>query len=260
MVASASTRRRVALPLLLVLALVAPLVAVTPVAAAEPAPAAPKPFRVNLFREGDFVSQTNLVQCVGASMQMMLNMMRPEDNRTAAYQLELQNLARKYSPRRYDGTEADGRVRQRRGASSRGWAFGLTKLGFGPYRVVSAASLEEAVTWAAVAMRQTGRPVGLLVWRGAHAWVMSGLEATGDVLRDPEARVTHVRVQDPLHPRTSSAWGKSPRPNAKLSLEQLSSDFVPWRPGRSSWMSGRFVIVEPLVDRLPLHGVANTPV
>jgi hypothetical protein len=244
-------------PLLLAASLVASLAVATPGAAAEPQPAAPgapvatEPFRIDLYREGDFVPQTNLVQCVGASMQMMLNMMRPVDDRSAAYQLKLQNLARRWSPRSFAGLEPGRQDRPRRGASSRGWAFGLTLLGFGPYRVTSAATMEEALRWGAVAMRRTGRPVGLLVWQGAHAWVMSGFEATGDPLVDRSAEITHVMVQDPLYPRTSSAWGRSPAPDSRLSLGRLDDSFVPWRPGRSTGMSGRFVVVLPLVDERP---------
>ena len=241
------------------LAAVVALSAVVPVAAgAEPeraapaAPAAPAgPFAMNLYRPGDFVSQTNLVQCVGASMQMMLNMMRPVDDNTAEYQLRLQNLARQWSPRSFPGTEPAAPQRPRRGASSRGWAFGLTRLGFGPYRVTSATTLTEAVRWGAVAMRRTGRPVGLLVWQGAHAWVMSGFEATSDPLTDPAAEITHVHVLDPLYPRVSTRWGSSPEPGSKVSLARLDDDFLPWRPGRTNGMSGRFVIVMPLVDAAP---------
>jgi hypothetical protein len=126
----------------------------------------------------------------------------------------------------------------------RGWSFGLNKLGFGPYRVTAGGTLEDAVRMAAVAMRRTGRPVGLLMWRGRHAWVMSGFEATGDPLNDPEARVTHVYVQDPLYPRISSIWGRSPAPNTKLSLRQLASDFLPRRSNMGS-TGGRFTIVMP---------------
>ena len=223
-----------------------------PPAGAAAEPAAPAgPFRIDLYRPGDFVSQTNVVQCVGASMQMMLNMMRPVDDTTAEYQLRLQNLARRWSPRNFPGTEPNAPQRPRRGASSRGWAFGLTRLGFGPYRVTSATTMAEAVRWSAVAMRRTGRPVGLLVWQGAHAWVMSGFEATGDPLTDPTAEITHVVVQDPFYPRVSRAWGRSPEPGSKLTLAALDDDFVPWRPGRSNAMSGRFVIVMPQVDPAP---------
>jgi hypothetical protein len=258
MVHSATASPRRLLPLALAAALVASLTVVAPVAAVDPVAgqpvalgeAAPKPFRLNLYRKGDFVSQTNLVQCVGTSMQMMINMMRAKDDRTAGWQLELQNLARRYSARNWDGTEANGQVRQRRGASVRGWAFGLNKLGFGPYKVTSGATIEDAVRMAAIAMRQTGRPVGLLVWRGRHAWVMSGFESIGDPLTDADARITHVYVQDPLYPRTSSVWGKSPAPNTRLTLRQLGADFLP-RRSRMGNTGGRFTIVAPYAELRP---------
>jgi hypothetical protein len=252
------SRRARLLPLLVALLVAVSVIAAPVTAAAEPeaaapvAPAAPAgPYGMNLYRPGDFVSQTNVVQCVGASMQMMLNMMRPVDDTTAAYQLKLQNFARKWSPRSFPGTEPNAPQRPRRGASSRGWAFGLTRLGYGPYRVTSATTMTEAVSWAAVAMRRTGRPVGLLVWQGAHAWVMSGFEATSDPLTDPSAEITHVYVQDPFYPRVSSRWGPSPEPGSKVSVDALDEDFVPWRPGRRNGMSGRFVIVSPQVDPAP---------
>src|SRR5688500_4827238 len=67
---------------------------------------------------GDFLAQTNFAQCVGASMQMMLNMIQPGRARSASRQLQLQKLARAWSGSRPDG-------RQRQGASVRGWAAGL---------------------------------------------------------------------------------------------------------------------------------------
>ena len=51
-------------------------------------------FTLDVSDRGDFVAQTNFVQCVGASMQMMLNMIEPGRDRTAATQLRLQKLAR----------------------------------------------------------------------------------------------------------------------------------------------------------------------
>ena len=52
---------------------------------------------------------------------------------------------------------------------------------------------------------QTGRPVGLLVWRGAHSWVLHGYEATADPLgrravrRDPPLRQRPVVSADQQH-------------------------------------------------------------
>jgi hypothetical protein len=243
------SRRRTFGALALALVLLSGLALAAPVSAAASAP-----YRLNLYRNGDFVAQTNLVQCVGASMQMMINMMAPKNDRTARTQLSLQNLARKYSAQfGFSDSLVDGTIRQRRGASSRGWSFGLSLLGYGPYRVTSATTMAEAVDVAAIAMRRTGRPVGLLVWQGAHAWVMSGFEATADPFSGV-ARVTHVFVQDPLYPRGSRTWGPSPKPNTRLSVKQLAADFVPWRPGRGTGMSGRFVLVLPDVQPRPGAG------
>src|SRR6187200_1631831 len=155
------------------------------------ASAAAKPYKLDLGRRVDYVGQTNLVQCVGASMQMMLNMMTTRDDRSAATQFRLQKLARAWS-----GPSRNGRIRK--GASVRGWARGLTMEGGGPYQVVGKDTVQEALLAAARAMRTTGRPVGLLVWRGRHAWVMSGFHATRDPLL-PGARVTAAIVEDPLH-------------------------------------------------------------
>ena len=129
-------------------------------------------FRVDLARPGDFVAQANFVQCVGASMQMMLNISGPND-RTAATQRRLQGLARNLS-----GPTPAGFVRN--GASVRGWSAGLNELGAGPYRLVGVTTIDEAMRLAATSIRTTGKPVGLLVWAGRHAWVMSGFEATAD--------------------------------------------------------------------------------
>jgi hypothetical protein len=206
---------------------------------AVPATAETRPYRLDLGKPSDFVAQTNLVQCVGASMQMMMNMMRAGSDRTAATQLHYQRLAREWSgPPRLGG-------RQRRGASIWGWSAGLTRLGAGPYRVVGATTINEAVLVAAQAMRITGRPVGLLMWRGRHAWVMSGFRATSDPLL-PKARVTSVIVEDPLYPRDSRTWGPSPAPGARLTLAQLSRQFVPRRQStRSPQLSGMYVVLIP---------------
>ena len=209
-------------------------------------------YQLDLGRRTDYVGQTNLVQCVGASMQMMLNMMSTRDDRTAATQLRLQRLAREWS-----GPSRNGRIRH--GASVRGWARGLTLEGGGPYQVVGKDTVQEALLTAARAMRTTGRPVGLLVWRGRHAWVMSGFRATRDPLL-PGARVTAAIVEDPLHPYgDSTTWGRSPRPGEALSIGELSTQFVRRRQSTlTPALSGKFVIVLPFqFDQrtLRLHGL-----
>jgi hypothetical protein len=237
-------------PRRLLATLCAGLLALTIVPTVAAAPSSS--YQLDLGRRADYVGQTNLVQCVGASMQMMLNMMTTRDDRSAATQLRLQKLARAWS-----GPSRNGRIRK--GASVRGWARGLTMEGGGPYQVVGKDTVQEALLAAARAMRTTGRPVGLLVWRGRHAWVMSGFHATRDPLL-PGARVTAAIVEDPLHAfGDSTTWGRSPQPGEALSIGELSSQFVRRRQSSlSPSLSGKFVVVLPFqIDQrtLRLHGI-----
>ena len=205
-----------------------------------PPTAAARAFQLDLHRPGDFVAQTNLVQCVGASMQMMINIVSDRDDRSATTQRRLWQLARTHSPPRRSVS------RKRQGASVYGWSAGLNELGFGPYQVAGFKTIDEAMRAAAHAMRLTRRPVGLLVWAGRHAWVMNGFTATADPLDGGAFRVTHAYVLDPLYPRTSPTWGPSPRPGSRLSLKTLGQDFVPRRRNWSGPLSGKYVLVLPV--------------
>jgi hypothetical protein len=217
-----------------------------PAAAAEPRAEAPasraaepaRPFAMSLHRANDLVPQTDFVQCVGASMQTMLNVMARGADRSAMTQLRLQRLARKWS-----GPRPDGRIRH--GASVRGWADGLTLLGVGPYKLVGERTLDDALRTAAIAIRETGKPVGLLMWRGRHAWVMTGFRATGDPLRTDAFRVTAVNVFDPLYPHGSGVWGPSPRPGALIGPAALGRQFL---PRRSNARSALFAGLNPLTE------------
>jgi hypothetical protein len=224
--------------------------------AAGAASAADTGYRLDVARRGDFVAQTNFVQCVGASMQMMLNITRPKDDRTARTQLRLQTLARSLSPSRPDG-------RIRNGASVVGWSAGLNELGAGPYLLVGTATIDEALQLAAIAIRDTGRPVGLLMWQGRHAWVMSGFKATADPRKSGDFRVTGVTVLDPLYPHGSARWGPSPKPGQLLTVAQLGRQFVPRRhgPGASQWLAGfggMYVMVLPY-RFLNVYGPGDRP-
>jgi hypothetical protein len=214
---------------------------------------ASRPFRLDLARDNDYVRQTNFVQCVGASVQMMINMTRPGADRSARTQRRLQVLARNTS-----GPRPDGSVRQ--GAGVFGWATALNRKDAGPYEVVGADSLQEAMRIAARAIVEHRRPVGLLVWKGRHAWVMSGFEATGDP-RDGSFRVTRANILDPLHPHGSAYWGPSPRPGSSISVREVGRQFV-HRDLHSDWntlpgmidLAGKWVLVVPTG---PSHGTTD---
>ncbi|MFL5751029.1 MAG: hypothetical protein ACJ767_10480 [Chloroflexota bacterium] len=202
---------------------------------ALPTPVPKAILAMNLYRKGDFVSEATKEQCVAAAMQIMLNIIGPKNDRTRATQTRLDRLAQQLSHMKNGGTEP------------KGWAAGLEQLGAGGYRVEIAPSRTKAVLRAVTAVRLTGRPVGLLVWRGAHSWVLHGYEASADPLGGVPFEVSHVYVSDPWYPRVSSIWGPSRGPNARITPKQLEEDYLPWkRPtGRYPGMDGQFVLVLP---------------
>ena len=112
--------------------------------------------------------------------------------------------------------------------------------------MVSIADYEDALQTAARAIADTDRPVGLVMWSGRHAWVMSGFESLGDPDQFPEFTVTGIRVQDPLYPYGSEQWGPSPAPNSLLTPEQLATQFVVREPRRwSSDLPTGYLLVLP---------------
>ena len=214
-----------------------------PAASPSPSPTiAPTPtpepvLSMNLYRKGDFVSQATKDQCVSAAMQIMLNIIGPKDDRSKKTQARIADLAKDLSKARNRGTEP------------RGWAAGLGQLGGGKYEVVVAPTRGTAVERAVRAIRATGRPAGLLVWRGAHSWVLHGYESTADPAGPTRMTVTHIYVTDPWYPRVSNIWGASREPNARITPKQLEEDFLQWRrpTGRYPGMDGQFVLILPVL-------------
>lgn len=194
-----------------------PTATATPDDSATPKPTKrpkPKPYAMNLATKADFVRQYTFEWCVGASIQMALNMVEDADRTGRADQADLWAMARDRSSSPFGG------------ANPRGWTAALNDLGIGPYVLVSLPTLDEALHTAAEAIRATKRPVGLVMWRGRHAWVMSGFESTADPRTFDDFDVTGIRVHDPLYPHGSLTWGKSPKPNSLISPATLAKQYV----------------------------------
>ncbi len=191
---------------------------------------------MNLYGKGDFVTQANKHQCVSAAMQIMLNIVGPKNDRRVSTQANLARLAKRLSDAKKGGTEPEG------------WARGLERRGAGDYKVVAASSVASAVRRGVEALRATGRPVGLLVWRGAHSWVLHGFEATADPATTDDWKVTAIWVSDPWYPRISSIWGASRKPNQRITVKQLREDYLKWRrpTGRYPGKDGKYVMVLPV--------------
>src|SRR5438067_4769421 len=123
-------------------------------------------------------------------MQTIMNIVARTHDTSLAGQQRLYSLARRLSPPTLVGT----------GAEPEGWAEGLNQLGYGRYAVATAPTRTAAMKLAAKQIRATGRPVGLLVWRGAHSWVMSGFRATADPAWTDRYSVTGAYIEDVWYP------------------------------------------------------------
>ena len=223
-------------------------------AAAVPAPTAAareRGFSIDLYESGDFVSQARSDWCVPAAIQTMANLTAPgRAHRTnVPSQRQLDRLARSLSSDRLVGP----------GSEPEGWAGALNRIGAGPYVVVSVRTRAAAIAMAARAMALTRRPVGLLMWRGAHAWVMSGFAATANPATSETFTVTSIRVVDPWYPRTSSIWGAGQRPDTVIPVARLAGDFLPWRRPAVRYVEkdGQYVLVLPVAGPLPAARVAR---
>lgn len=208
-----------------------------PLSPSSPGPTPPLgPFAMDLYEKGDYVGEFKDIWCLPAAMQTAMNVMDAGADRTAATQARLFDFARSLAP------APDG------AAEPEAWAMGLTQLGYGGYEVSVQPSIKAAIHLAAKQVRLTDRPAGLLVWRGAHSWVMSGFTATADPALTDRFTVTAVRIEDVWYPRFSTIWGYSRPPDALVPVASLPDDFLPWKRPRGSYpdKDGQFVIVIPV--------------
>jgi len=198
-------------------------------------------FTMDVDKAGAFASEATPEWCVPAAMLTMINIVKkrsPIDS--VPEQQRLYNLARRHSTDKLTGA----------GAEPEGWAEGLNREGIGPYIVHVAVSRRFALREAARAIRLTGRPVGILAWRGAHSMVMTGFRATGDPAFTDDFEVTHVVMTDVWYPRFSSIWGESLPPGSRETVERLAQDFLPWRRPDVTYPNkdGKYIVILPVRD------------
>jgi hypothetical protein len=188
---------------------------------------------INLFQESAFVTQKEFTWCVAASVQMMVNIVKHRSDRTAATQKKMIT----YAQAKDQGPYGPGG-----GTDVTGWMVTLRHFGAGKYRPVGATTPGAALRIAAIAMRQTGRPAGMLVMDGQHAWVLHGFESRTDPRVNPWARITSVRVSGPLYP-IQQKHGYDLRPNTRLSVRALGEYFHPSTVGA---LLGKYVVIVPV--------------
>jgi hypothetical protein len=210
----------------------------TPLATPSPTPG---PFGMDLYATGDYAREYLDTWCLPAAMQTSINIMDSGADVSKATQQALWSYARSIAP------DLEG------GAEPEAWAIGLQRLGYGSYEVSIQPTLEAAIQLAARQIRLTGRPAGLLVWKGVHSWVMSGFKATRDPALGDDFTVTGVYIEDVWYPRISSIWGESNPPDTLVAVKDLPQDFLPWHllyDGPHPDKDGKYVIVIPTPPQL----------
>jgi len=227
------------------------LVLVALVAApADPANAATWNGRYSVWRQGAFTEQYIDYSCVGASIQIMLNLVKGTVNRSKTVQLQYLAYANSHS--KYPPLD--------QGADPQGWAEALVHYGAGNgYGWAEAPTLQEALNIAAKQMRQSGKAVGLLVHSGDHAWLMTGFMASADPATTDNFTVTQAEVLGPLWPLgTFDGQPYDPAPGTWMTLQDLSTRFDPYhQTGQSVW-DGQYVMVVPQASSAD-QGGSNPP-
>lgn len=128
-------------------------------------------------------------------------------------------------------------------------ALALEAYGVPGYEVRAFESRKGALRDAARAIQETGAPVILLAWRGAHTWIMTGFRSDADPSVFRDAVIEGAYVLDPWYPRVSSIWGRSDPPGTFQDRAELERNFLEWkRPeGRYPDRDGLYITVAPTV-------------
>lgn len=190
----------------------------------------------NTYRDGAFVTQYTWTWCVGATSQAMLNIINDTSNTSRSRQKKLVQYA----------MANDEHLNSNRGGSDAvGFAATLTRHGGGRYEPYAWGSFRKAVRKAVKAIRTTGKPVGLLVMGGRHAWVLTGFDSTADPAATNAFDVTAVYVMGPLYPKQQKGYFDLP-PNTRLTWRQFKTPFRRFDDPDSPRFVGYWVTVNPL--------------
>jgi hypothetical protein len=233
---------------------------VTPEPSASPTPS-PTPIPrvavdVELVRNAEavFASQLTDKDCAVAGTQMVLAILGLGDN-SPEFQQEIKNRIGEWESLddSLNGGWGPDAVRK-----------ALAAYGESGYREYAYDTYTDALRDSAKAISETGKPVVMFPWWGAHTWVMYGYRADADPTIFDDARISGAYILDPWYPRTSSIWGKSDAPGNFEDLAELERNWPAFEgpPGYESigpgWTrpegayparDGRIVVLMPTTPR-----------
>lgn len=215
-------------------------------ATAEPTPSptpTPPPKRekvdVDLLDDPEavFTSQVTKDWCAPAGVQMVLSIHGQVEPGEKA-QREIAGRVREWEAKK-DSLNGDW--------GPAAMARALEAYGVPGYEVRGFETRQTALRDAARTIQQTGAPVILLAWYGAHTWVMTGFRADADPSVFDDAKITGAYILDPWYPRISTLWGRSDGPGAFQDAAEMKRNFLGWkRPeGRYPERDKLFITVAP---------------
>lgn len=215
-----------------------------------------EPVNVQLVADHATVFATQLTEkdCAVAATQMVLAMLGLGDT-SEAFQQEIKDRI--------------GEWESVHDSLNGGWGPNAVRVALASY---GASGYEERAYWSyadalrdsAIAISQTGKPVVMFPWWGAHTWVMTGYQADADPTVFPDAYISGAYILDPWYPRYSSIWGQSDGPGNFETRAELERNWPAFQgpPGYESigpgWTrpegpypnrDGRFVVLIPTTPR-----------
>jgi hypothetical protein len=190
---------------------------------------------MDVYRPGTFSTQATWLWCTAADVQIARNIVHHEDDHSAASQRSYFAWMRSHD--RYAIPVSDG-------VDPQGWSLGLARFVDPRYRVVASTSFANALRSAVRRLRQTSRPVALLVDHGDHGWLLTGFSATADPAATSSYRVTSVRVVGPLYGLQSHDGYDMP-PDSAISPARLATFLTPFHYARTRMIwEGRWVTIQ----------------
>ena len=209
----------------------------SPDASPSPAPSVdPRPFRMDIWRADALVTQPNLLWCVPGAAAIMVDLVSGHRAVDASALGDMYAYGQSLAVYPNEGP----------GVDPAGWVGILARWGAGRYAWRTYATLPDALHHAALRMRQTGRPAGLIVGiHGQHAWVLTGFSATADPLSGPFT-VTGVAVAGSLWPAQRYYLGYFDMPpDTWITPVKLAPAVRPFHADVPTQWDGRFVTIEP---------------
>ena len=200
--------------------------------ATRPPAAAAGPFTLDLYRRGIYAMQATWWWCTAASIEMLRNISLHQTDHSPADQERYFDYSHAHDAYVMPADE---------GVDLVGLQAGLRHFVAPAYTLTASATYDAAVRDAVTRLRQSRRPVVLVVDAGRHVWLMTGFTATADPASGSSFRVLSVRIVGPLYGR-QSVNGYDPPPDTRLSVDALRRFLLPYhfKFGPTPW-DHRFV-------------------